>query len=117
VSSIHTAAGLDVAVETVEVVDPTYSAGSSSSLSVRSAQHTPEDRRLFMPTGLKTNVAFEATSGVLTYWLLGELVVELTGDEGKDTKLLHLKIPAASSSAAFSCTQSGSIRDRKGVEF
>jgi hypothetical protein len=112
---MHTAAGLEVAVEAVEVVDQAYPIGSSSSDSARSAQHTPE-RRVFRPLGrIDVNASLESTTGEPVHELVGELAAELAGDEGKDAKLLHLKAPAVSSSTAFSCTHAGSIKDRKGL--
>jgi hypothetical protein len=85
----------------------------SSSDSARSAQHTPERRTPFV-----CHSAFEGTRGELAQELTGEPILEHVGDSVlKETsdKLLHINAPAASSSAALSCTHSGSIRDRKGL--
>jgi hypothetical protein len=102
--------GLDVAVDAVEKVDQGHATCPSSSESARSAQHTSETRRFF------TQAPLLGTSGVLEFSLLGELLVELAGDEGpKDIRLLRVKIPRASSSAALSYTHSGRSKDRKGL--
>jgi len=85
----------------------------SSSDSARSAQHTPDRRTLFL-----CNSAFEGNKGELAHELTREAVLEHVGESVlKDfsDKLLHINAPAASSSAALSCTHSGSIRARKGL--
>jgi len=83
----------------------------SSSESSRSAQHTPDRRVLPVRTS-----AFAGTIGELPRELAGDATLELVGDVAlKDTKLLQRNTPLASSSAAFSCTHSGSIKDRKGL--
>jgi len=61
------------------------------------------------------DAAVEGTVGELTQELTGELAVEHVGDAVKGLRLLHRNAPAASSSAAFSCTHSGSMRERKGL--
>lgn len=87
----------------------------SSSESAKSAQHTPERR-----TQVVCISALEWNSGEFVHELKGELAQELTGEflgdlRLKEARLLQRNAPEASSSAAFSCTHSGSIKDRKGL--
>mmetsp|Transcript_121726 Transcript_121726/g.191010 ORF Transcript_121726/g.191010 Transcript_121726/m.191010 type:complete len:239 (+) Transcript_121726:817-1533(+) len=106
------ATGLEAAVEALEEADQMQSKSLSSD-SARSAQDTVE-RRVFDATGLELKFSFKGTSGELERELRGEPDLELVGDGEKDAKALRLKIPAASSSASFSCTHSGSAKDWKG---
>jgi hypothetical protein len=97
------------------VKDRVFSVSVSSSESARSAQHTPARR-----TRDVRNSAIKGTTGEDIQELAGELARELAGElvgdmAVKDARLLQRKAPVASSSAAFSCTHSGSIKDRKGL--
>lgn len=106
----------------VETKDPAQLKGCSSSDSARSAQLTLERRAPeLMEPG--TDSADEGAAGERAQGLAGEPGQELAGEpaselagEGvKEARLRHWNTPAASSSAAFSCTHSGSIRERKGL--
>lgn len=87
----------------------------SSSESARSAQHTPDRRTQFV-----CNSAFVGMRGEFRQDPIGDLAQELMGELAgdatgvKEARLLHLNAPVISSSAAFSYTHSGSIKDRKG---
>lgn len=88
---------------------------SSSESSARSAQHTPERRPQHV-----CDSAFEGTigeaEGELAQELIGDATLEFVGEAVlREIRLLHRNAPAASSDSAFSCTHSGSIRDRKGL--
>jgi len=87
---------------------------SSSESSARSAQHTPERRPLIVCDSALVGIHGEV-EGELAREPIGDATLEFVGEAVlREIRLLHRNAPAASSSSAFSCTHSGSIRDRKG---
>jgi len=104
--------GLEGAVEMVDHIDAT---GSSSSDSSRSAQHRPERRPRRVRDSAHEGNRGEPV-GEFAQELVGEGTIEVAGEKPpKETRLPHRESPAASSSAAFSWTHSGNMRERKGL--